>query len=238
MLEEFDRDVLVDRVAIGEQQRHLEHVEAVFRHPGRAVRLFQDFAAGSITERSNGPILSSPRKPPSKMLSPRASSRLTHQVKLISSLLKTRARKSKSVAAVDAEHRQRRPCLNRRVHVAEIPFVGRQLAVRMHVPFARQQQQLVLRHRRVGMGENDAVKGEVPRGVPRILPLIRHRDDVVVAEVAPSRVAAGFPRSGGRHLVALEPARNVVVIELQAPDHSREGLPHHHRFFVGRALRA
>jgi hypothetical protein len=44
VLEEFDRDILVDRIAIGEQQRHLEHVEAELRHPGGAVRLFKDFA--------------------------------------------------------------------------------------------------------------------------------------------------------------------------------------------------
>ena len=52
---------------------------------------------GSIAERSKGPMLSSPRKPPSKMLSPSASLRFTHQVKLISSLWKARARNSKSV---------------------------------------------------------------------------------------------------------------------------------------------
>jgi hypothetical protein len=61
---------------------------------------------------------------------------------------------------------------------------------------------------------------------------------MVVAEVAPFRVTAGFPSFRRRHLVALEPARDVIVIELQAPAHSRESLPHHHRFFVGRPLRA
>jgi hypothetical protein len=53
-------------------------------------------ATGRAAERSIGPMLSRPRKPPSKTLSPWLSFRLTHHVKLISSLWKTRARKSTS----------------------------------------------------------------------------------------------------------------------------------------------
>ncbi len=45
-----------------------------------------------------GPMLSSPRNPPSKTLFPSASLRLTHHVKLRSSLWKTRSRNSKSSA--------------------------------------------------------------------------------------------------------------------------------------------
>ena len=147
-------------------------------------------------------MLSSPRKPPSKILSPRASSRLTHQVKLISSLWKTRARKSKSDAAVDAKDRQRGPCLDRRIHIAEVPFVRRQLAVRMHVPFAGEEQELALRHRRVGVGENHAVESEVPRSIPRVFPFIRHRDDLVIVQVTPSRIAAGFPLLQGAAMLS------------------------------------
>jgi hypothetical protein len=69
-------------------------------------------------------MLSSPRKPPSKRFEPSASSRLTHHVKFIISLSKTRLRKSKSRAAVDGEDLQRRPRVHRRVHVAEVPLVG------------------------------------------------------------------------------------------------------------------
>src|SRR6266498_1523920 len=75
---------------------------------------------GSAAERSNGPTLSSPRKPPSKRLLPVESLRLTHQV----------------------EHPKRGPGVDRWVHVAERPLVGGDLAVGMHVPLAQQQQQL------------------------------------------------------------------------------------------------
>ena len=46
--------------------------------------------------------------------------------------------------AVDGEHLQRRPRLDGRVDVAEVPLVGGQRAVRVLEPLAAQQQQLVL----------------------------------------------------------------------------------------------
>ena len=61
-------------------------VDAIERHPGGAVGLFQEQPPpGSGLERSNTPMLSSPRKPPEKRCLPATSLRLTHQVKLISS---------------------------------------------------------------------------------------------------------------------------------------------------------
>ena len=51
---------------------------------------------GSGAERSNTPMLSSPRKPPSKTLLPWKSLRLTHQVKFSSSFWKARSRNSRS----------------------------------------------------------------------------------------------------------------------------------------------
>ena len=119
-----------------------------------------------------------PRKPPSNRLLPWESLRFTHQVKLSSSLWNTRSRKSIVAVAGDLVDPQRRPRVHRRVDVAEGPLVRRQLSVGVHVPLAAQQDQLRLRELRVDVRQRDAVKGEVPRGVPRVLPLVRHRDDV------------------------------------------------------------
>ena len=46
MLEELERDILVAAVVIREPQRHLQHVEAVLRHPRRPVGLLEQFARG------------------------------------------------------------------------------------------------------------------------------------------------------------------------------------------------
>ena len=52
---------------------------------------------GNGCDRSNNPMLSSPRKPPPKTLLPSASLRLTHQVKFINSFWKIFSRNGKSV---------------------------------------------------------------------------------------------------------------------------------------------
>src|SRR3984957_11501426 len=130
-------------------------------------------------ERSIGPMLSRPRKPPSNRLLPSASSRLIHHVKLTRSLSKIRPRNSRSrlpsmMNTSSAAHActggvtspkshsqggrapprggeplQRRPRLHRRVHVAEVPLVGGQRAARVLEPLPAQQDQLVLGERGV-----------------------------------------------------------------------------------------
>ena len=152
-------------------------------------------------------MLSSPRKPPWKMLRPCASLRLTHQVKLSISLWKTRSRNAQVAAvaallAVDLEHAPGGPGVDRRVDVAEGPFVGRQLAVGVHVPFARKQDQLLLGELGIDQRQRDAVKGQVPGGIPGIFPLVGHRDDVGVVQMRPVAVAA---RAGALAAAAAEP---------------------------------
>ena len=124
--------------------------------------------------------------------------------------------------------------MDRRVHVRERPLVGRQLAVRVHVPLAGQSQQLALGERRVEDGQRQTVEGQVPRRVPRVLPGVGHRQDVVVVQLAPVAVAAVQARIRWRPAgrVAVEPLRDVVVVQLLAPDEPGEGLPLDERLVV------
>ena len=55
--------------------------------------------------------------------------------------------------------------------------------------------------------------------------------------MAPVRVATGRACLGRTYDVAVEPARDVVMVELLAPQHSSERLPHHCGLIVTRALR-
>ena len=184
-------------------------------------------------------MLSSPRNPPSNTFEPSRSSRFTHQVKLTSSLSNTRLEEGDVLAAVDREHLERGPGLDRRVDVVERPLVGRERAVRMLEPLAAEQDQLVLGEGRVDARERDAVEGEVPGGEPRVLPLVGHRHDVEGVKGAPARVPPVQPGVGRFRLagVAVEPAGDVVGVELLAPEHPGQRLPEHERLVLGRSRR-
>ena len=72
------------------------------------------------------------------------------------------------------------------------------------------------------------MEGEVPGRVPGIFPLVRHGDDVAVVHVVPvvvaRRLLAGRLERIGAAL--FEPLVHVVVVELLAPEHARQGLAH------------
>ena len=62
----------------------------------------------------------------------------------------------------------------------------------------------------------------------------------MVVEVPPRRVASAAPHRRGNRpgRIAVEPAFDVVVVELLGPQHAGKRLPEHHRFFfVGRCGR-
>ena len=119
-----------------------------------------------------------------------------------------------------------RPGVHRRIDVAQFPFVGRQRPVGMHVPFAGHQTQLALCKARIHQGQRDRVKGQIPGRVPRVLPLVRHGNDIEVVEVFPLMIPPAESRWGhlGRRRVALQPLLHIVVKELLGPDHACQGL--------------
>ena len=83
---------------------------------------------------------------------------------------------------------KRRPRVHRRVDVAEVPLVGGHLTVGVQKARLQQQVELMLGKVRVDARQRDRVKGEIPGRVPRVLPLVRHRDDVVIEHVEPAVV--------------------------------------------------
>ena len=144
-------------------------------------------------------MLSRPRKPPSKTFRPVRSLRLTHQVKFSSSFWKQLLSHSRSpsprLRLFEAVGEDGGPGVHRRVDVAEVPLVGRDLAVGVHVPLAQHQLELLLAEVGVDERQGEDVEGEVPGRVPGVLPLVRHGDDVAVVHVVPVLVARrGLPR--------------------------------------------
>ena len=148
---------------------------------------------GRGAERSNTPMLSSPRKPPWNRLRSSGSLRFTHHVKFSSSRWNTRSRKLDVAGAADLPlalvEEERRPRMQRRVDVAEVPLVGRDLAVGVQVAVLQQQLHLRLGEVDVDERDRDRLERQVPGGEPRVLPFVGHRDHVTGHEVEPRRVA-------------------------------------------------
>ena len=129
--------------------------------------------------------------------------------------------------------------VDRRVDVGEVPLVGRELAVGVHVPLAQEQHELPLGPLGVEPCQRDAVEGDVPGGEPGVLPLVRARSGRRGCRVPPARVPPRVPRGRRRRAgrVAVQPELDAVVVELLRPEQARRRLPLHEPLVVGQAGR-
>ena len=139
-------------------------------------------------------------------------------------------RKSQSVlplrAYLDTGEKQRRKGMDGGIHVAEVPLIGRDLAVGMEVGLAEHQLELLFGEIGIHGRKRDRMERQIPGCVPGILPFVRHRDDVVVDHVEPIAIAGYtfvFPVQG-MGVVFLQPLVCVEVVVLFGPEHPRERL--------------
>ncbi len=242
VLEELAGDVLVDRVLPRELHRDGHHVQREHRHPARPVALVEVAARGEGGAPVEDADVVEPEEAaledvvPLRVLPVHPPGEVEHQ--LVERPLEEGAVRVPVRALLDLVDAVRGPGVNRRVHVAERPLVGGDLPVRVLVPLAHQQIDLALGEGRVDERERDAVEGEVPRGVPGVLPLVGHRHHPLVVEVAPLVVPPALARRGGRGLarVAVEPVVDDVVVELLRPQHPGERLPLHPPLVLGHLL--
>ena len=158
--------------------------------------------------------------------------RFTHQVKFSSELVEGGLEeldiRLAAQGLLGAVEEQGRKGVHRGVHVAEVPLVGGDLAAGVEVHPAEHQSELLLGEVGVHDPDRQRVEGEVPGGVPGVLPLVGHGDDVVVDHVEPLAVpevaAAVMERVGA---VLLQPRIAVPVVVLLGPEHAGDGLAHH-----------
>src|SRR4051794_26371884 len=74
------------------------------------------------------------------------------------------------------------------------------------------------------------MKSQIPRGVPGILPFVRHRNHMIVDHMRPVAIPNVTRGSGSSKRVSpmfFKPSICIKEIVLFAPQHSRKSLPHH-----------
>ena len=215
-----------------EGERELEHVLAEHRHPRRAVGLLEAAAGRQRRAAVEHADVVEPEEPALEHVAAGGILAVDPPREVQQQPVNDSLRNSMSTSPVwdsDAVEEERGERVHRRVDVAEVPLVGRHLAARVQVQLGEHQLELALREVGVDHRQRDAVEREVPRRVPRVLPLVRHRDHVVVDHVEP-RLVAGAP-TGGRaqrmRLALAQPGVEVEVVGLLGPQHAGERLAHH-----------
>ncbi len=189
--------------------------------------------SGSFMLRSKMPMLSSPRKPPWKMLLPSASLRLTHQSKFSSSLWKTRSRNARSPLPVFACARSGRRAArprraragSRRRSSTRRRGSGRWGACTTRAASARAGPWRTARPRATATTQWNARSHAAYHGNSQVSGIERTSALKTWRQSLLRPVLAGGGR-GRLQGVAVEPAPHVVLVELLGPEHSGEGLPH------------
>ena len=237
VLHELEDHALVDRVVGGELDRELQHVLAEEGHPRRAVRLLEVAAGGQRGAAVEDADVVEAEEAALEHVLAEAVLAVDPPGEVQQELVERRPEEVQVRLAAQgllgAMEEQRRKGVDRRVHVAEVPLVGGHLAVGVEVRAAEHQIHLLLGEIGVHDRQRQRVEGQIPGRVPGVLPLVGHRDDVLVQHVEPLRVPGvaitGMERVG---VVLVEPVVPVEEEELLAPEHAGEGLTHH----VGRVF--
>ena len=194
VLEELLDELLVQRLVQRELDGDAQHLLAEEHHPGRAVRLVEVAAGGQRRRAVEHADVVEPEEAALEDVGAGAILAVDPPGEIDQQLGKGVLEELDVAAAaaallVEQVELHRRPRVHRRIDVAEVPLVGGQLAVRMQVVVAQHQIELLLGEVGIDHAQRNHVERQVPRGVPRVFPLVRHRDDVVVEHVGPLAVA-------------------------------------------------
>ena len=237
LLRKLQDHVLVDGIVGGELDGEFHHVLAEQGHPGRAVRLLQVAAGGKRGAAVEDADVVEAEEASLEDVLAEAVLAIHPPGEVQQQLVERRPEeidvRLAAQGLLGAMQEEGRPGMDRRVHVAEVPLVGRHLTAGMQVDPAEHQLHLLLGEVGVHDRQRQRVEGQIPGRVPGILPLVGHRDDVLVEHVEPLRVPgiaiSGMQRVG---VVLIQPVVAVEEEELLAPEHAGQGLAHH----VGRVF--
>src|SRR6266480_7551968 len=188
MLEELRGHVFVHWIGLREFQRHGKHGEAIKSHPGSTVRLLQKSTGRQRFRTIENADVIEPEKTAGEKIVAFGVFAVHPPGEVEQQLLECALKKSAITLPARTSHLVNapgRPGMHGRIYIAKSKFVSRHLAVRVHVPFAQEKIELLLREMRIDFRKRDHMEGKIPRGEPGIFPFVRHRDDVAVEKMSP-----------------------------------------------------
>src|SRR5215471_21579742 len=96
----------------------------------------------------------------------------------------------------------------------------------MHVPLAREEDELTLSEIGIDKRMRDAMKSQVPSRKPGVFPFVGHREHITYIDMRPFVVPPRFPlwRGSGLSRITFKPLGHVVVVTLLIPHHAGPGL--------------
>ena len=218
MFEEFKRERLINRVVSCQLHGDLQHGLSGQCHPAGAVGLIHMTAGRQRGAPIEHPDIVQPEKTALEDISSAEILAIAPPGEVGNQLLENMSKEScitdatiaRPVDLIDEEGRKR---MHRWINGAEVPFIGGKLAVWMDVVSLQHEFELLLGEVRIDQNQRDAMKSQVPAGVPGILPLVRHRDDVVIDHMNPVGVTDGDDASGQwTGMVLRQPPRDIEVI--------------------------
>ncbi len=230
---EFAGHVLIRRVLAGQLKSDAEHVQRVHCHPTCAVRLLDTAAARQRRAAVKHTDVVQTQKAALKDVHAFHVLAVDPPGEVQKQFVEHPGKKLPiSFAAVslliDEVNLMGSPGMDRRIHITQRPFVRRDLSVGVHVPLPQHENKLFFGKIGVNQRQSNAMKREIPGGVPGELPLVRHGDNVSVVNVSPGAISPPF--SGIRRRrncrISDKPVAHDIVIELLAPQKSSEGLAH------------
>ena len=225
MLHKPESDILVHRVILRQNERDLQHVLAIESHPSCTVRLVEVTARGKGSTAIEDANVVEPEESACKNILPLRVLPVDPPVEILHEALKRSFQETNVGSpqfAFDIEEEQCCPCMDRGIHVAEIPFVRWDLSVGMGIQIPQHEEQLVLGEVEVHKRQGNCVKSQVPSGIPGIFPLVGHRDDVAIQHVEPLGIP-DIATTGAQQRVSvmlLQPLVQIEVVILLAPQHA------------------
>ena len=232
MPHELDEHIFVAWVFNSELTGEPDHVLREERHPGSTVRLFQITARRQWGAAVENPDVVESEKATLENVLAKTILAVNPPCEVHQELVERPLNKVYIDRPVQCLRRsikeKRRESMHRRVYVAEIPLIRRELTARVDMMTAQHKLQLIFGEIWINHRERNGVESEIPSRIPRVFSFVRHQDDVIIDHVEPLSIPEYTAVSmKWVRLMLFQPGITIPEIILLGPEHASEGLPHY-----------